>query len=51
MSSLIKPDYSLILSEIVMFSIDYLKRTSPIWKYSYYILPNKNKALLYYLYY
>ena len=51
MSSLIKLDYSLILSEIVISSADYLKKTSPIWKHSRYILPNKNKALLYYLYY
>ena len=51
MSSLIKPDHSLVLSEIVMSSADYLKRTSPIWKHSRRVLPNENKALLYYLYY
>jgi len=51
MSSLLKLDYSLILSEIVTSSIDYLKKTSLIWKYSRRLLPNKDKALLYYLYY
>jgi hypothetical protein len=50
-SSLLELDYSIIPSEIVTSSIDYLKKTSLIWKYSRRLLLDKNENLLYYLYY
>jgi hypothetical protein len=51
MSSLLEPDHSVIPSETVTSSIDYLKKTSLIWKHSRRPLPNENKNLLYCLYY